>query len=60
MKNLKVDYYQHGTLVQQNIIHLMTAPSGTSVLFPRNLEHRDLREIKQIFPEGAVIKCFVI
>ena len=41
----------------------------TSVLFPKNLDvfpsqsqgkHLDSRETKQMFPEGAVIKSFVI
>ena len=39
----------------------MTAPSGNIFFVPDNLDvHRDLRETKQIFLGGAVIKSFVI
>ena len=53
------------------ITHLMTAPSGNICLifhgknldvFPRQSrgKHLHSRETENIFPEGAVIKCFVI
>ena len=31
----------------------------TSVFFPREWQHLDSRETKQMFPEGVVIKCIV-
>ena len=41
------------------IIHLMTAHEG-NICFVARESQLDSRETKQMFPEGAVIKCFVI